>query len=86
MTFCARNINLTEPIPMPEINSEMMVADLIAAYPFAVSFLSERNLHCIICGEPVWGTIQELARDKHLDPQQIEELIIDLRIKAAAVD
>lgn len=86
MTFCARNINLTEPISMPEINSEMMVADLIAAYPFAVSFLSERNLHCIICGEPVWGTIEELARDKHLDPQQIEELIIDLRIKAAAVD
>lgn len=71
---------------MPVITSGTMVADLIAAYPFAVSFLSERNLHCIICGEPVWGTIEELARDKHLDPQQIEELIEDLNMKARSVE
>jgi hypothetical protein len=71
---------------MPEITSGMMVADLIAAYPFAVSVLSERNLHCIICGEPVWGTIEELARDKHLNPQQIQELIKDLNIKAKSLE
>ena len=64
----------------------MMVADLIAAYPFAVSFLSERNLHCIICGEPVWGTIEELARDKHFDPRKIEELIKDLNLKARSAE
>lgn len=64
----------------------MMVADLIAAYPFAVSFLSDRNLYCIICGEPVWGTIGELARDKNFDPQQIEELIRDLNLKAGTVE
>jgi len=71
---------------MTEITSGMMVADLIAAYPFAVSFLSERNLHCIICGEPVWGTIEELARDKHFDPRQIEELIKDLNLKARSAE
>jgi len=71
---------------MPDITSGMLVADLIAAYPFAVSFLSERNLHCIICGEPVWGTIEQLARDKHFDPRQIEELIKDLNLKARSVE
>ena len=86
MTFYARNINLTNTISMPDITSGMLVADLIAAYPFAVSFLSERNLHCIICGEPVWGTIEELARDKHFDPRQIEELIKDLNLKARSVE
>ncbi len=59
----------------------MMVADLVAAYPPAVLFLSERNLYCIICGETVWGTIAELARDKHFEPQQLEELISDLKSK-----
>lgn len=66
----------------PDIVPEILVADLIAAYPFAVTLLANQNLHCIICGEPVWGTLAELARDKHLDEQQLDELIKILRAEA----
>lgn len=59
----------------------MPIADLVAAYPFSVSFLAARNLHCIICGEPVWGTIEELATDKHFSREQIDEIILELRIE-----
>ncbi|NTW24976.1 MAG: DUF1858 domain-containing protein [Lentimicrobium sp.] len=68
----------------PDILPEMLVADLVAAYPFAVTLLAKHNLHCIICGEPVWGTLAELARDKHFTQQQLDELIDVLRIEAAS--
>ncbi len=67
---------------MPEISENIAIADLVATYPFSVSFLSERNLHCIICGEPVWGTLKELARDKNFSPKQIQELVEELKSKA----
>ncbi len=67
---------------LPEITEDMLVADLVAAYPFSVAFLASRNLHCIICGEPVWGTVEELARDKHFTREQIAEMISDLKTEA----
>jgi len=67
----------------PEITGEIQVADLISHYPFSTSFLSRKNLQCIICGEPVWGTLSELARDKHYTPEQIVALVEEL--KSAAI-
>lgn len=66
----------------PDIEPKILLADLVAAYPFAVKVLANHNLHCIICGEPVWGTLAELARDKHLNQQQLDELIKILRAEA----
>ncbi|MHC1774397.1 MAG: hypothetical protein AB9834_03190 [Lentimicrobium sp.] len=63
-----------------EISENILIADLIAAYPSTVTFLSERNLHCIICGEPVWGTLKELARDKNYSPEQLESLVEELKL------
>lgn len=70
---------------LPEITEDMLVADLVAAYPFSVAFLASRNLHCIICGEPVWGTVEELARGKHFTGDQISEMIHDLKSEADKV-
>lgn len=66
----------------PDIVPEILVADLIAAYPLALTVLANHNLHCIVCGEPVWGTLAELARDKHFNEQQLDELIKILRAEA----
>ncbi|MBK6348038.1 MAG: hypothetical protein IPN08_19180 [Bacteroidales bacterium] len=69
----------------PEISAQIPVADLIVAYPFSISFLASRNLHCIICGEPVWGTLEELARDKHITGEQLAEIIEDLKTEAGKI-
>jgi len=68
----------------PEINRQILVEDLIRDYPFAGRFLSDRGLQCIICGEPVWGTLEELALDKNYTEQQISELISALNQAAVA--
>ncbi|PKP00006.1 MAG: DUF1858 domain-containing protein [Bacteroidetes bacterium HGW-Bacteroidetes-9] len=62
-----------------DISATTLVADLVSAYPEMVSFLAERKLHCIVCGEPVWGTIGELARDKQFTAEQTEYLIVEIQ-------
>lgn len=62
----------------PLISSEIEVEELIKHYPFSIAFLSGKKLQCIICGEPAWGTLGELARDKNYTSEQIEELVQQL--------
>jgi hypothetical protein len=53
----------------------MTVEDLIEAYPGSVSFLMDRGIVCMKCGEPVWGTLGEVISGKGLD---VTETIADL--------
>ncbi len=64
------------------ITPGILIEDLIREYPFLVRPLAERNLVCIACGEPLWGTLGELAESKHID--NLDEIMADLnRIVAA---
>lgn len=87
MTFSAKNTNRPEPMSKHKITREIQITDLISAYPFAAGFLMKKNLQCIICGEPVWGTLEELARDgqfTHLQTETlVEELIAEANIRSA---
>lgn len=49
------------------ITADTMIEDLVRDYPFLVRPLSERNLVCIACGEPLWGTLGELAQSKGIE-------------------
>lgn len=66
----------------PEITRYLPVEELISSYPYTIRFLSDRGLQCIICGEPVWGTIEELALDKNYGEEEIDKLIEDLKREA----
>lgn len=59
----------------PEISPEITIEDLVNHFPGVSTFLINRGLPCIICGEPVWGTLRELAMDKHYNEDQITELV-----------
>jgi len=67
----------------PEITRHLPVEELISSYPFAIRLLSDRGLQCILCGEPVWGTIEELAFDKNYTEEEIDKLIEDLKREAS---
>lgn len=58
-----------------EITKDTSIEDLIEQVPEAVSFLREKGIVCIICGEPVWGTLYELAKDKGFNDSEIDELV-----------
>lgn len=39
-----------------------LIEDLVSHHLESVRFLLEKELKCIECGEPAWGTLEENAR------------------------
>jgi len=66
----------------PEITKDIYIEDLVNNYPFTVRFLSQKGIKCIACGEPIWGTLEEAAREKHFTDAQINEVVEEMREKA----
>ncbi len=50
-----------------KIDPDMTVEEVVEKYPEAVGILMDKGVVCMICGEPVWGTVGELIKDKGLD-------------------
>jgi methionine synthase II (cobalamin-independent) len=68
----------------PTINKNIYIEDLVNAYPFSVRFLSQKGVKCIACGEPIWGTLEEAAREKGFDDVAINSLIDEMNTLAKA--
>jgi methionine synthase II (cobalamin-independent) len=64
----------TEPI----IYKEIPIEELVEILPAAVSYLSKQGIRCIACGEPIWGTLEEAARDKGFGDHDIKDFVADL--------
>ncbi len=63
------------------IHADITVEDLIELLPEAVGILQKFGLVCIICGEPVWGTLKELASARKIGNEVLESIIIELNQK-----
>jgi iron-sulfur cluster repair protein YtfE (RIC family) len=57
------------------VSKDITIEDLVVQIPESVNFLREKGIVCIICGEPVWGTLSELAERKGLSVKEIDEII-----------
>jgi len=61
-----------------QITKEIRIDELIEMNPKSVGFLAQKGIQCIACGEPVWGTLEELAKQKGLSEIEIDEMVIAL--------
>lgn len=64
---------------MKTVSRESSVEDLVKANPEVVRFLILEGLPCVVCGEPFWGSLEELARQKGWDDAQIDRLVGKMR-------
>ncbi|MCF8302140.1 MAG: DUF1858 domain-containing protein [Bacteroidales bacterium] len=65
------------------ITKDIPIEDLTEDYPFAVKYLSEKGIRCIVCGEPIWGTLEEAAKEKGFNDDQIQQFVDELNQKAS---
>lgn len=63
---------------MEKITKEIEIEDLVRILPKSVSYLSEKGIRCLRCGEPIWGSLEEAAKEKGFDEDQINEFVKDL--------
>ena len=43
---------------------------VLEKYPQTVSFLQDKGVVCFMCGEPTWGTLEEILSKKGFDVDQ----------------
>jgi methionine synthase II (cobalamin-independent) len=60
------------------ITKSIAIEDLVQEISEAVSYLSKNGIRCIRCGEPIWGTLEEAAKEKGFSDDDIRRFVDDL--------
>ncbi|MBU0529254.1 DUF1858 domain-containing protein [bacterium] len=58
------------------IDGNIYIEYLVRDYPEVIGPLSELGIICIACGEPIWGTLEELVNKKELN--NLDEILDQL--------
>lgn len=62
-----------------EITKDIYIEDLVQQIPASVRYLADRGIKCIACGEPIWGTLEEAAREKGFSDAEIAAVVKELK-------
>ncbi|MCK4715437.1 MAG: DUF1858 domain-containing protein [Candidatus Marinimicrobia bacterium] len=49
------------------------IEDIVNDYPELVRPLKDYEIACVVCGEPVWGTLEEIAKLKNI--RNLDEIV-----------
>jgi iron-sulfur cluster repair protein YtfE (RIC family) len=60
------------------IDKDILIEDLVTRLPKAVGYLMKKNIKCLACGEPVWGTLEQAAKQKGFTDTEIAAFVEDL--------
>jgi methionine synthase II (cobalamin-independent) len=63
-----------------EITKDIYIEDLVRVKVESVRYLADKGIKCIACGEPIWGTLEEAAREKGFGDAEIEAFIKELNL------
>ncbi len=61
-----------------KIDKNITIEDLLNQTPSSVNYLMDKGLKVFVCGEPVWGTLEEVAKDSNFSDDDIQKIIDDL--------
>lgn len=51
---------------MDQITLDMEIEDIVEKYPQTIAPMQEMGVQCMLCGEPVWGTLGQRIKEKEL--------------------
>ena len=60
------------------ITKSILIDELVTQIPKSIEYLSERGIRCIRCGEPIWGTLEEAAKEKGFSDEEIAIFIDEI--------
>lgn len=63
---------------MTTIDKSIQIEALVGLVPESVRYLMEKGIRCLMCGEPMWGTLEEAAKEKGFSETDIEKFVDDL--------
>jgi hypothetical protein len=60
------------------INKEIEIEDLVKQIPESVVYLMEQGIRCLRCGEPIWGSLENAAKEKGFNDTEISKFVSEL--------
>lgn len=60
------------------VTAETSIEDLVETIPESVGYLREQGIRCIRCGEPIWGSLAEAAREKGFGQADIDRFVREI--------
>jgi methionine synthase II (cobalamin-independent) len=60
------------------ITKDISIEDLVDNVPGSVKYMINQGIKCIACGEPIWGTLEEAAKEKGFGDADIEKFVAEL--------
>ena len=60
------------------ISKDIEIEDLVKVLPQSVSYLREKGIRCLRCGEPIWGTLKEAAAEKGFSENDVDNFVEEL--------
>ncbi|HCX98960.1 MAG TPA: DUF1858 domain-containing protein [Bacteroidales bacterium] len=60
------------------LTKDITIDELVEKVPDSVTFLREKGLVCIQCGEAIWGTLEDLAKSKGFSDEEIADIVTNL--------
>lgn len=60
------------------ITKEITIEELVEIKPEAVTYLMNKGIRCLVCGEPIWGTLESAAKEKGYNDSDIDKFVEDL--------
>jgi len=61
-----------------KITKNIEIEDLVNTLPGAVGYLREEGIRCLRCGEPIWGSLEDAAKEKGYSDKDVERFVHDL--------
>ena len=62
-----------------EITKEITIEELTEEVPESVKYLMEEGIRCIVCGEPIWGTLKEAVMEKGFSKDDLTRFVSELQ-------
>lgn len=62
-----------------EITRDSVIEDLVTDHPDSITFLMEKGIRCLRCGEPIWGTLGSAMDEKDFPVDRQMEIVKELR-------
>ncbi len=60
------------------INKDIEIEDLVKQIPESVVYLMEQGIRCLRCGEPIWGSLENAAKEKGFNDEEITKFVMEL--------
>lgn len=65
-----------------QISKNISIELLVEKFPFASHYLAVKGIRCVACGDSVWLTLDEAAKERGYDDDSIDEVVNELKMMA----